>query len=97
MASSSVSCSLCSVALPNACDRRLLHSAASSPVLNTVRGVATELFFCDVDEVFPPGSHLCRVCINRAVEKLSTLRQRLSVPYACETVRVHAKDKNVDA
>ena len=49
--------------LPNACDRRLLHSAAFSPVLNTVRGVATELFFCDVDEVFPPGSHLCRVCV----------------------------------
>ena len=80
MASSSVcsiSCSLCSVALPNAWDRRLLHSAASSPVLNTVRGVAAELFFCDVDEVFsPPGSHLCRVCV-RAVEKLSTLRQKI--------------------
>ena len=82
MASSSVcsiSCSLCSVALPNAWDRRLLHSAASSPVLNTVRGVATELiFFCDVDEVFsPPGSHLCRVCVYRAVERLSTLRQKI--------------------
>ena len=50
--------------LPNAWDRQLLYSAASSPVLNTVRGVATELFFCDVDEVFsPPGSHLCRVCV----------------------------------
>ena len=81
MASSSVcsiSCSLCSVALPNACDRRLLHSAASSPVLNTVRGVATELFFCDVDEVLSTWlpSLPCMRLINRAVEKLSTLRQK---------------------
>ena len=46
-------------------------------MLNTVRGVATELFFSDVDEVFsPPGSHLCRVCV-KAVEKLSTLRQKI--------------------
>ena len=43
-------------------------------MLNTVRGVATELFFCDVDEVFSP--HLCRVCV-RAVEKLSTLREKI--------------------
>ena len=47
-------------------------------MLNTVRGVATELFFCDVDEVFStPDSHLCRVCV-RAVEKLSTLRQKIT-------------------
>ena len=57
-------------ALPNAWDRRLLHSAASSPVLNTVRGVTSTKSSVHL-------APISAVYAFRAVEKLSTLRQKI--------------------
>ena len=74
-------CSLStSYSFAKARDKRLLHSASFTPVLNLLFELATEICSSDSDALFPCGSHLYRLSVKKLINLRKNTHNEETVP-----------------